>query len=179
MFSNWWQLQDNTPSAVRGHIGYPVAILVHIFHPADTSVPSTPFKEKPDEQAPPQKLQPKAQRSTTPAEAREEGDEEELPQPIIPYAPRPADEDPDEQQVAIAPDWSSFDLGKALRKSTLIQHCYHCAATAYPSLALVARKVQQDENHLGNSRSSKSNSGPYTRCDRHVQGVQVMAKART
>ena len=115
MYSNWWQLQDNAPSAVRGHIGYPVAILVHIFHPADNSVPSSPFKEKPDEQAPPLKLQPKPQRSTTPAEAREEGDEEELPQPIIPYAPRSADEDPNEQQVAISPDWSSFDLGKALR----------------------------------------------------------------
>ena len=118
MFSNWWQLQDNTPSNVRGHIGYPVAILVHIFHPADTSQPSTPFKEKPDEPAPPLKLQPKAQRaqrSTTPAEAREEGDEEELPQPIVPYAPRNADEGLDEQQVAISPDWSSFDLGKALR----------------------------------------------------------------
>ena len=114
-YGGWWQLQDNVPSNKHDDIGYPVPILVHIFHPADTvSAPSTPFKEKPDDGLTPPSESRIIKRSP-PAEARDEGDEEELPQPIQAYEPRPADEDPNEVAVNITPDWSSFDLGKAMR----------------------------------------------------------------
>ena len=108
-YGNWWQLQNNVPSGKRDNIGYNVPILVHIFHPSDI-VDSSPFKEKSDVEDLPA---PKRRQIVPfiPAEARE-GEEE--PPPEVLAVPAAAPED-GVLAVSPDPDWTSFDLGKALR----------------------------------------------------------------
>ena len=114
---NWWSLQRNVKAISRTRLEYPVDILVHIFHPAIAE--SSPVKNKPEEDNPISKALhdwPDDDEEIeidnkiipfVPAEPREEGELEALPQAL--------DAQPDAGQALAVPDWSSWDLGRSLR----------------------------------------------------------------
>ena len=132
-FGNWWQLQNNAPADRPGNIGYKVPILVHIFHPADVvDAPGpSPIKIKPDNKdGPPQISQTKPYRDLMQQWDDEEPAIRRVPhkfpwdkQPVVDRAE--GEEEPEPQsldaapvagaEVTPVPDWSSWDLGKALR----------------------------------------------------------------
>ena len=125
---SWWQLQDNADSKVCINISYPVPWLVVIFHRSPEE--PSPFKNKPEN--------PIAKALRDWAESDDEQGDASLepadrwagaprvpppPAPYVPAAPHDGEQDevlPDQlqaqqEEVPTPPDWSSWDLGRALR----------------------------------------------------------------
>ena len=119
---SWYQLQNNVLSDTRGNIGYSVPILVQVYHKAEVGDHdgSASDKNKPDDvDAPPGLPNPPfkpadagapttpIQRKSQPADAVEHGDMVLLPEPL---------DSPEAEGKELVPvDWSSWDLGRALR----------------------------------------------------------------
>ena len=113
---NWWSMQENV-ACTRQRLEFPVDILIQFYHP--TGVVSEPVKIKPDEglgnpiRDALQSWSDSDEEISTaikpfvPAEPKEAGELEVLP---LTLDAKPSDE----SNIAV-PDWSSWNLGKALR----------------------------------------------------------------